>query len=306
VEERLDRLEARVESLQPEKDIFDKIESVSGLVTGGVVVVLGVVVSRYYENKQRRAEEARHQRQQVAEEQHRERDAQIQRIQTLGAFMPHLMSHDEKATEVSLLAIEALGDTKLATRLGELLRTAGAVTALSRIATSSDPEAAQRANESLLTIFDDFVAGAQAYELIRESVEPGPERTLAMTRLVEGAKARARQHPLSSRDLSNLFARGDGGRVAALAVLQSNPLPEFFPQVKDAVANSKSAFEQYEALRALEAMLSEIQDEQRREIRKIITDQRSGEPGKHIRPDSDRWPLSQRILDRIDRLSNSA
>ena len=286
MEERLTRLEGRVESLQPEKDFFDKIEAISGLATG-----IGVlVIAQYFNSKQRRTEDR-----------HKAQDMQIQRIQTVGTFMPHLVSSNEKETDVSLMAIEAMGDPALAKQLDDRLRTAREVSVATKFATSSSPEEAQQTMRSLLPIFDDIAAHAQEYDHIRGTMSSGPERTISMTRLVEATKAQARRANLSAEEIDVFFSQGDGGRIAALAAIQATPHAYCFPIAKEAVMNSKSAFEQYEALRAIAALVPHLNADERREVVEVIEDQRSGGPKKYITRDSDRWPLSERILSEISR-----
>jgi hypothetical protein len=296
VEDRLSRLENRVESLSPEKDIFDKIQAVSGL-SGLVTGIAVVVIAQYFTGKQRRTEE-----------QQKAQDTQIQRIQTVGVFMPHLVSGREMDRQVALSAIEALDiealemKQTLATHLLRSIETANAVTRFAEADSHGDSTSQEHDGESLLPIFNAVVAQAQRYEQIRGSREPGSERTISMTRLVEATKERVRLHPLTEEQIAQLFTSGDGGRIAALAVLQAEPQPQFFRNVTDAIANSRSAFEQYQALRATAVMLPALSPDQRRELKAILIDQRDPGPGKFIVRDSDRWGLSQQILDDIDKL----
>lgn len=67
--------------------------------------------------------------------------------------MPQLQSSDPRAIEAALLSISAL-DSKLATDLATLFRSPGAVSALSKIASSPNPEVARLATESLGSLFE--------------------------------------------------------------------------------------------------------------------------------------------------------
>jgi hypothetical protein len=61
-----------------------------------------------------------------------------------------------------------------------------------------------------------------------------------------------------------------------------------------AITGCLSAFEQYHALRAAQGMLPALDAEHRRRLAAAIQSQR--EEGGHIRPGTDRWALSERIL----------
>lgn len=110
---------------QPQKDVWDKIESVSGLVSGGVIALVGIFFTYFYQERQRQSAV-----------QQKQQEIAILQVQTVQSFMPQLQSKDERAIEAALLAIAALGNTDLATKLAELFRSKGAVMALSKIGRS--------------------------------------------------------------------------------------------------------------------------------------------------------------------------
>ncbi len=62
------------------------------------------------------------------------------------------------------------------------------------------------------------------------------------------------------------------------------------------IVSSRSAFEQYQALRAAEEMIQSLDASQLEKLVQAVRDQRSGGPGKFITRDSDRWAISERIL----------
>lgn len=146
VENQLGEMKERVEN--PPKDVWDKISSVSGLITGGIVVVIGIFVTYLYNERQRKVEEAHN----IAEEMHNKRELAVLQVQTVQSFMPQLQSGKSKEIEAALLGIAALGNPDLATRLANLYRTEGAVSALDKLAKSHDQQVAQKAAKSLMEL----------------------------------------------------------------------------------------------------------------------------------------------------------
>jgi hypothetical protein len=138
---------------------------------------------------------------------------------------------------------------------------------------------------------------AAEYERTRESMPTGQERTFAMQRIVTEARALGPRAVLSPKELSDFFAASDeGGRIVALAILQAVAKPEFFALVKDSIAHSRSAFEQYQALRATEALLPLLSEGDKQTLKRILLDQRGGGDKKWIVPGTNRWVLSDHIL----------
>ena len=68
--------------------------------------------------------------------------------------MPQLQSGQPREVEAALLAITALGNAQLATELAAIYRTEGAISALSKIASSSNPAVAEQAGKSLEALFN--------------------------------------------------------------------------------------------------------------------------------------------------------
>jgi hypothetical protein len=120
-----------------------------------------------------------------------------------------------------------------------------------------------------------------------------------MEQIVAEARMLAHQTEFSAIELTELYKEGDGGRIAALAVMQAQPAALHLPLILDAVENSRSAFEQYHALLAINALVPKLTADQLDQVVEVIEDERSGGSGKHITPNSDRWFLADRILDTI-------
>ena len=96
MEERLEILENQVDSLigkveSPPKDIWDKIEAISGLISGSLIASIGLAATYVYRERQRTAEEARS-KQEIA----------TQQAMTVQTFMPQLQSGDDRAVEAAL------------------------------------------------------------------------------------------------------------------------------------------------------------------------------------------------------------
>jgi hypothetical protein len=131
-ERRLGSAEAQIQEiraqLEPKKDFWDKVDAISELITGGIVVVIATIATLVFNERQRKADESR-----------RRQELDILRVQTIKDFMPQLQSENHRAVEAALLAITALGDRHLATELARLLPTEGATAALSKIVSSYGP-----------------------------------------------------------------------------------------------------------------------------------------------------------------------
>lgn len=138
IEQRLKIVESEVEEIdkqleQPRKDVWDKIDAVSGLVAGTVVVIISFIASSVYKKKELAISEA----------------------DTIHKFMPDLRSTDERSKETALLALSVLGQTKISARLAELYSSegsSGSVSALDKMVLNSDKEISQLARSSLESI----------------------------------------------------------------------------------------------------------------------------------------------------------
>ena len=144
LEERITELEKHISSLEEKpKDVWDILNSVSGLISGGLVAVIGIIATYIYNDRQTRNSADQ-----------KQRELKILRVQTVHNFMPQLQSEDPKTVELALLAITALDDTKLATDLASLIRTKGAISALEKIASSPNQDIAKIAKQSLSSLYE--------------------------------------------------------------------------------------------------------------------------------------------------------
>jgi hypothetical protein len=140
---------------------------------------------------------------------------------------------------------------------------------------------------------------AERYERLRSSLPPGDERTFFMTRIVVEARAAAGELHLPEDDARRYFEAGtEGKRIIALAIAQADPSAVLFDIVSEAIANSRSAFEQFHALRALDEMLYTLSPMQRRQARALLEQQRA--PDGWITPeDPSRWEYSAHLLEQL-------
>jgi S1-C subfamily serine protease len=144
VEERIKTLEQQVNRLEDKpKDVWDKLNAISGLISGGLVAAIGIIATYLYNERQRKNAEAQ-----------KQREIAILQVQTIQSFMPQLQSGQPKEVEAALLAIAALGNAQLATELAAIYRTEGAISALSKIASSSNRAVAEQAEKSLEALFN--------------------------------------------------------------------------------------------------------------------------------------------------------
>jgi hypothetical protein len=138
--ERITLLEQETQKLKKQqKDVWDKLAAISGLISGGVVVLLGLLVT-YVVNERNR----------TTAEQQKKRELAVLQAQTVQSFMPQLQAGG-KEQEVALTAIFAL-DADLGLSLATLYGTDSSVDALRKMAASPDPAYAKLAQQSLENI----------------------------------------------------------------------------------------------------------------------------------------------------------
>ena len=110
---------------------------------------------------------------------------------------------------------------------------------------------------------------ATDYTERRDQLDPGWDRTGVLTAIVEEASALAQPADVGNF-LEELWNESDGGRVIALGVLAAKPSLEYFGLLNMSVAESKSAFEQYMALKVLRPLASQLDQEQAEQLQDSI------------------------------------
>jgi hypothetical protein len=161
-----------------------------------------------------------------------------------------------------------------------------------------DMERAAQYRQEALSLLQRASPTASRYEQLRRTAAPGPTRTWQMEQMIAEAGQDARKGDLDREQTRALFEQGvDGLRIYALGAMQANEELADFEVALAAIAQSKSAFEQYHGLELARRMLPSLDDGQRRRLVEILQQQRG--TGGWIKPGMDRWALSQEILDAI-------
>jgi hypothetical protein len=80
-------------------------------------------------------------------------------------------------------------------------------------------------------------------------------------------------------------------------MVQAVPRPELFPIMFESISNSRSAFEQYQALIAAKELIPVLSRNEQRELARRIDAQRG--KGGWITPGTARWVVSEEILSEI-------
>lgn len=122
-----------------------------------------------------------------------------------------------------------------------------------------DDEKAFQLRQSAADLLSAAAPGAQAYEEIRRTTVAGSARTHELEQIMNSARrtAAAKIVPLTPETVSQLFNQGgEGQRVMALGFMEGRPETFSFDIVSDALLRSRSAFEQFHALKAIEIYLT--------------------------------------------------
>jgi hypothetical protein len=152
---------------------------------------------------------------------------------------------------------------------------------------------------------------AERYKEIRISMPPGAQRTFEMESIAGRMRALAAEVNCSVKEVSDLLrSRSDsegvsqdqGKRLQGLSIAEWCCDPIYFDLILDIIANSQTAFEQTCALRAMSKIVSKLEVEQKRNLKKVLLEQRNfnEEEKRWIKPNSNRWFLSERLLSAIE------
>lgn len=137
---------------------------------------------------------------------------------------------------------------------------------------------------------------ATAYERLRRTQASGPARTRQLEAILDEARAAGAAYtPEQVRQL--FFGGTDGERIYAIGLMQGNPDSRDLGVVLDGIRSSRSAFEQFHSLSLADEMVAELDEDGRRELARAIEAARR----RHLVPGTDRWPLSERILAKLER-----
>lgn len=138
------------------------------------------------------------------------------------------------------------------------------------------------------------------YEELRSTMHPDTERTFLMSSLMAEVRAVAGNMRVTPEIVKSRLASGkEGDRVVALTLLEAVPLRECFEEILDGIGNSRSAFEQFQALRAAEEILSQLDSGERARLAECLEAELL-KPEKGIDEDSSRRLPIERMLAHIE------
>lgn len=112
---------------------------------------------------------------------------------------------------------------------------------------------------------DALHALAVKYERLRRDAPSGPQRTSAMTKIVNEARVRAATSAAraTSQALQLLSSTSQGNRIVGLALTQEAAPPLAFPLVLRLIQRSATAFEMFHALLALQEIIPGLDETER-------------------------------------------
>lgn len=137
---------------------------------------------------------------------------------------------------------------------------------------------------------------ASDYRSVRGSMGPGQERTRAMEEVMNRARRLAAEQEFEPGQVLRWLQEGsDEQRITALVMMQARRELRDFDAVLATVDDSRSAFEQYQAMRLVREMTDDLDAAQLRQLTEVI---RAGQPTRLLRG-RDRWRLGEDILRRV-------
>jgi hypothetical protein len=140
---------------------------------------------------------------------------------------------------------------------------------------------------------------SQRYKELRNSMPPGAKRTFEMESIAGRMRSIAPEVNFSGEEVNQLLKSSDQGkRLLGLSVVEWSGDADYFYTILQIINNSETAFEQTCALRASEKMIPKLKEQQKKDLMSALIHQRDyNEAEKRwIRPNSNRWSLSDRIL----------
>ncbi|KAB8318175.1 hypothetical protein SD81_022550 [Tolypothrix campylonemoides VB511288] len=140
---------------------------------------------------------------------------------------------------------------------------------------------------------------AEHYKELRKSMPYGAQRTFEMESIAGRMRALAPQLNFTAKEILDLLQSPDQGkRLLGLSVAESSGDAIYFDAVLHLINHSETAFEQTCALRAVQKMLSKLDTQQKEKLVFVLNEQRNHNPEEKrwIKPDSNRWLISDRIL----------
>jgi hypothetical protein len=132
---------AAAQDAPKKKDFWDKVDAVSGIISGIAVALIGFYATSVYSRRQKEAEERQ-----------KDQEILVSQIQTVEKFIPHLAGGDEQIKSAAIVAISALGNPDLAVKLSRAFSGPGATAALTDMASRPATPGAESAQRTLLSV----------------------------------------------------------------------------------------------------------------------------------------------------------
>ncbi len=139
---------------------------------------------------------------------------------------------------------------------------------------------------------------ARRYEELRLGPSD-PVRTAEMQATLETARKVAMAAKLTKPEVRAIFLKGtEGDRVRAIGLMQGDRHLADFTIALEALKNSRSAFEQFHALKLIGEMTSSLSPDEIAVLRATLDVQMG--PAGHIHAHGRRWRLAQQVIARLD------
>jgi len=141
----------------------------------------------------------------------------------------------------------------------------------------------------------DFVS--RGYERARETQEAGVSRTVALEKKVAEARDHSSRGRYTAAQVSELFRSGqDGERIAALGMMHGDHKLVDANAIVDAISNSRSAFEQFQALQLARNTWAELEPSHQGRIMSAVEKQMQSDG--YIQPGTDRHKIARQLRSR--------
>jgi hypothetical protein len=120
-----------------------------------------------------------------------------------------------------------------------------------RLEAQGEVTAAQLLRDEARQLLMHASPAVRVYEELRRTLPRGAERVIELSGIMDDARRYSHaEHPPAAA-VREIFASGrDGERVYALALMQEEPDADYLESILDAISDSRSAFEQGQALTA--------------------------------------------------------
>lgn len=141
---------------------------------------------------------------------------------------------------------------------------------------------------------DEFRLLAKEYERIRQTMKSGDNRTEQMNLLIGRARILRGQRDTGQVGQQLFAEKTDGSRIVGLALARAEPQRRHIDMAIDGISHSRSPFEQYQALRLVQALVNSVDPTALQKVRAAIEEQINKTITKS---DQSRWLPANEILE---------